>query len=113
MKRKDKGGKTDRGELYRGGEAVVCLPSLIALAGGSEPALFSCPANTHTHTYAQSTCVHLIDSSFITINQLQPALAVQNPPTAGGKGGRERREERGDRGQWKTAQKDKDEPHRV
>lgn len=45
-------------------------------------------SRTNTHTHAHSTCVRLTDSSFITINQLQPPQVCTNPPTAGGKGRR-------------------------
>lgn len=62
--------------------------SVIVLTGGSKPGLFSCHAQIHTHTHAHSTCVRLTDSSFITINQLQPPQVCTNPPTAGGKGRR-------------------------
>lgn len=83
-----------------GGVCSMSPLSVIVLTGGSKPGLFSC--HTQTHTHAHSTCVCLTDSSFITINQLQPPPVCLNPPTAGGKGGEPEREEKEKGGEYET-----------
>lgn len=77
--------KRAEGAGVGGGVCSMSPLSVIVLTGGSKPGLFCC--HTQTHTHAHSTCVCLTDSSFITINQLQPPPVCLNPPTAGGKGG--------------------------
>lgn len=102
-------GRRDGGrEKRRGGEVCSMSPlSVIVLTGGSKPGLFSCHKQTHTHMHAHSTCVCVTDSSFITINQLQPPPVCLSPPTAGGKGGELERERRGGKKQKNAKKKGK------
>lgn len=100
-------GRRDGGEREEeGGEVCSMSPlSVIVLTGGSKPGLFSCHKQTHTHMHAHSTCVCVTDSSFITINQLQPPPVCLSPPTVGGKGGELERERRGGKKQKNAIKK--------